>query len=370
MATNVSNQNPVAQQVNETAHKEPNAETVNLVSVENNQVVTTSLRIADIFGKQHKDVLKAVKSLECSEDFHKRNFALMQKPIKIGNGAERKSPMYRITRDGFMFLVMGFTGKAAARWKEAYIKAFNEMEAKIRAARLGEQVKQAIKERDQKEYEEYLEQVRQEDEREWQHDKEVDEWHEKRKAEEAADTGRKPNPTDPTTESIVIWDRGHRVIISSTLAELSGRRHCDMLKSIRRTMTKCERPTRMFFKGQRAVYAKGTHYVRGSLIYYITAGGFQYLTLYTRSIPDDVAEMVRSAFNSPDGKAKKRRALPSKPTKRKPKTPTPPKPTAQTQSVATMPQTPADLMRRFVKAMGVMMGVDTNEMFNLTEKGE
>ena len=101
---------------------------INLVAIENNEVVTSSIKVAEVFGKQHKDVLKAVKTLDISEEFRERNFALMQKSIKIGNGAERKSPMYYITRDGFMFLVMGFTGKMAARWKEAYIKAFNEME--------------------------------------------------------------------------------------------------------------------------------------------------------------------------------------------------------------------------------------------------
>ncbi|WXF31053.1 Rha family transcriptional regulator (plasmid) [Pseudomonas aeruginosa] len=33
-----------------------------------------------------------------------------------------------MTRDGFTFLCIGFTGKEAARWKEAYINAFNKME--------------------------------------------------------------------------------------------------------------------------------------------------------------------------------------------------------------------------------------------------
>ena len=41
--------------------------------------------------------------------------------------------MYDITRDGFAMLAMGFTGKEAARWKEAYISTFNAMEAKLRA---------------------------------------------------------------------------------------------------------------------------------------------------------------------------------------------------------------------------------------------
>ena len=100
---------------------------INLVAIENNEVVTSSIKVAEIFGKQHKDVLKAVKSLDISEEFRERNFALSKIDYQNGN-IKKQLPMYYITRDGFMFLVMGFTGKMAARWKEAYIKAFNEME--------------------------------------------------------------------------------------------------------------------------------------------------------------------------------------------------------------------------------------------------
>ena len=100
---------------------------INLVAIENNEVVTSSIKVAEVFGKQHKDVLKAVKSLDISEEFRERNFALSKIDYQNGN-IKKQLPMYYITRDGFMFLVMGFTGKMAARWKEAYIKAFNEME--------------------------------------------------------------------------------------------------------------------------------------------------------------------------------------------------------------------------------------------------
>ena len=100
---------------------------INLVEIENNEVVTSSIKVAEVFGKQHKDVLKAVKSLDISEEFRERNFALSKIDYQNGN-IKKQLPMYYITRDGFMFLVMGFTGKTAARWKEAYIKAFNEME--------------------------------------------------------------------------------------------------------------------------------------------------------------------------------------------------------------------------------------------------
>lgn len=96
----------------------------------NDEAKTTSLIIAEKFGKQHKDVLRAIRNLECSKEFSQRNFA--QTPyVEHQNGQTYQ--MYEITRDGFAFLVMGFTGKAAAEWKERFIAAFNEMERRLGA---------------------------------------------------------------------------------------------------------------------------------------------------------------------------------------------------------------------------------------------
>ena len=67
----------------------------------------------------------AIRRMECSRKFIEHNFVLNEYTDSIG----RKLPAYRITRDGFVFLAMGFTGKEAAAWKEAYITAFNQMEA-------------------------------------------------------------------------------------------------------------------------------------------------------------------------------------------------------------------------------------------------
>lgn len=103
-----------------------------LVLVNNGQVVTTSLKIAEIFGKQHKDVLRAIRELECSTVFKERNFALSFYIRKLSNNGNKKDPMYYLTRDGFTFLAMGFTGKVAAKFKEDYIEAFNRMERTIR----------------------------------------------------------------------------------------------------------------------------------------------------------------------------------------------------------------------------------------------
>lgn len=102
-----------------------------LVMVENNHAVTTSLKIAEVFQKPHYDILKSIRSLECSKSFQDGNFSFSFYLRKLPNNATKKEPMYYLTRDGFTFLAMGFTGKIAAKFKEAYINAFNEMEKKL-----------------------------------------------------------------------------------------------------------------------------------------------------------------------------------------------------------------------------------------------
>lgn len=99
----------------------------NLVQVSGGRLVTTSLDIAQNFGKRHKHILEAVKNLECSAKFNETNF----RPVEYTDVKGEKRPMYEITRDGFVFLCMGFTGAAAAQWKERYINAFNQMENHI-----------------------------------------------------------------------------------------------------------------------------------------------------------------------------------------------------------------------------------------------
>ena len=86
-----------------------------------------SLIVAKMFGKDHKSVLRAIKNIECSEEFARRNFA----PTSYTDQWNRKQKCVAMTRDGFTFLAMGFTGKKAAQFKEAYIKRFNEMEKLI-----------------------------------------------------------------------------------------------------------------------------------------------------------------------------------------------------------------------------------------------
>lgn len=95
----------------------------NIVLIKNQSVITTSILVAEKFERNHRDILRAIKKLDCSPDFTERNFTLSEYEDITG----RKLPMYRMTKDGFIFLVMGFTGSKAAKFKEDYINAFNEM---------------------------------------------------------------------------------------------------------------------------------------------------------------------------------------------------------------------------------------------------
>ncbi len=98
-----------------------------LVRLSGNRLITTSLAVSNHFSKKHKHVLEAIERLECSREFREPNF----RPTSYITSQGKKLPMYEITRDGFMFLCMGFTGAAAARWKEKYIIAFNTLEQSL-----------------------------------------------------------------------------------------------------------------------------------------------------------------------------------------------------------------------------------------------
>lgn len=84
-----------------------------MVSNENGEPKTTSYAVAEAFKKRHSDVLRAIKNMKCSQKFRERNFALCFENNKLQNGKPRK--FYQMTKDGWMFLVMGFNGEKAAR---------------------------------------------------------------------------------------------------------------------------------------------------------------------------------------------------------------------------------------------------------------
>lgn len=104
-----------------------------VVRVIDGQAVTTSLDLAAYFGKRHDDVIRKIRSLDCSLEFTARNFTVSAYDDPTG----RALPCYLLTRDGFFFVAMGFTGRRAAEFKEAYIAAFNLMEQQLRQQAMG-----------------------------------------------------------------------------------------------------------------------------------------------------------------------------------------------------------------------------------------
>jgi len=92
------------------------------------QAKVSSRFIADVFKKEHKDVLESIRNCNCSSEFSQRNFT----PSTYKDSRGKKQPEILLTKDGFAFIVMGFTGKKAAKFKEAYINRFNEMEKALK----------------------------------------------------------------------------------------------------------------------------------------------------------------------------------------------------------------------------------------------
>lgn len=88
---------------------------------------TSSRTIAEVFNKPHHRVLHAISQLEIPEEFRRSNF----RSSSYTNAQGKKQPEIILTRDGFSFLCMGFTGAKAAEWKLKFLAAFNQMEQQL-----------------------------------------------------------------------------------------------------------------------------------------------------------------------------------------------------------------------------------------------
>jgi Rha family phage regulatory protein len=96
------------------------------LSTKENRVFTNTRDIAEVFGKRHADVLKTVESK--LELFRERNFSLSEYKVQ-GNNKTYKS--YDIDKDFTAFIIMGFVGEKADKFKIAFIDAFNSMETQL-----------------------------------------------------------------------------------------------------------------------------------------------------------------------------------------------------------------------------------------------
>lgn len=88
------------------------------IVIENNRPVVSSRKVAEVFEKEHKHVMRDIKALDCDTEFNQSNFGLVE--YRDAKGEMR--PEYLMTRDGFTLLAMGFTGAKAMQWQSRMTK--------------------------------------------------------------------------------------------------------------------------------------------------------------------------------------------------------------------------------------------------------
>lgn len=101
-----------------------------LVYAHEGRLVTDSQRVADGFGKQHKNVKRDIRMLDVTPEFNALNF----EPIKYQDGRGREQTKYLITQEGFTFLALGYKGEQAAKFRELYIREFGRMASALNQA--------------------------------------------------------------------------------------------------------------------------------------------------------------------------------------------------------------------------------------------
>lgn len=100
-----------------------------LVDIADGHTFTTSLKVAEHFGKRHDNVMRSIEKLNCSPEFRRLNF----EAATYLDAQKKPREMYRLSHDGFGYLCMRFTGAEAGLWQEKFLAAFRAMEAQLRA---------------------------------------------------------------------------------------------------------------------------------------------------------------------------------------------------------------------------------------------
>ena len=105
-----------------------------LVIINNDTPVTTSLKVAEVFGKEHRNVIRDIRDVikQAGGMLKNEQTPMFEETTYIHEQNGQTYPMYYLNRDGFTLLAMGFNGKKALNFKLQYIKAFNRMEEKLK----------------------------------------------------------------------------------------------------------------------------------------------------------------------------------------------------------------------------------------------
>ena len=83
----------------------------------------TSLEIAELSGKAHKDVMRAIRNMEPAwEKVQGRKFALSSRTYVLPNGGSKTVPCYELTKTECLYIATKFNDEARARlvlrWEE------------------------------------------------------------------------------------------------------------------------------------------------------------------------------------------------------------------------------------------------------------
>ena len=92
--------------------------------------VTDSVKVARVFEKQHKNVMKSIRNILGSAQNLANQKWFAETTYTDAQG--KRQPMFLMRRDGFSLLTMSLTGEKAMAFKVAFIEQFNRMEQAIK----------------------------------------------------------------------------------------------------------------------------------------------------------------------------------------------------------------------------------------------
>ena len=99
--------------------------------IDSKNIYVTSDVIATKFNKEHRNLMRNIRSLiESQPKFGALNFEQTTYITK----QNKLHDCFKMTRDGFCMIAMALTGREAEEWKVKYINAFNKMEDSIKSA--------------------------------------------------------------------------------------------------------------------------------------------------------------------------------------------------------------------------------------------
>lgn len=98
---------------------------------ESNQPLTNSKLVAEVFGKEHRNVVRDIKNLIEGGVLKNEQTPMFEETTYINEQNKQSYPMFIMNQDGFTLLAMGFNGKKAMEFKLKYIEAFNAMKRQI-----------------------------------------------------------------------------------------------------------------------------------------------------------------------------------------------------------------------------------------------